>query len=72
MSLSCCESVIIVAILPRFRSDFFGQKKWPPACAEGQPWSDYPFRLLQQGAGERIPIANFKLWQTKEHVKTNR
>jgi hypothetical protein len=28
-----------------------------------------PFRLLQQGAGERIPVAAFKLWQTGDVVK---
>ncbi len=40
-------------------------KKWPPAFAGGLPWSVYPFRLLQQGAGERIPVAAFKLGYTR-------
>ena len=26
-------------------------KKWPPACAGGPPWSDYPFRLATGGGG---------------------
>jgi hypothetical protein len=29
----------------------------------------YPFRLLQQGAGERIPVAVFKLLHRSDIVK---
>ena len=36
-------------------------QKRPPACAGGPPWGVNPFRL-QQGAGERIPVAVLKLW----------
>jgi hypothetical protein len=64
-------SELIVAILPRLQRAFFRPKKWPPACAEGLPWSDYTFRLLQRGAGERIPVAVFKLWQMRIVVKVN-
>ena len=30
---------------------------------------DYTFRLLQQGAGERIPVADSKLWHRYGPVK---
>ena len=42
---------VIVAILPRLRIQSCRQKKWPSACAEGLPWSVYPFRLAAGGGG---------------------
>ena len=47
----------------------FKAKKMAPRL-RGEPAVEcYSFRLLQQGAGERIPVAAFKLGQVAVVVK---
>jgi hypothetical protein len=44
-------------------------KKMAPRLRGGPAVECYPFRLLQQGAGERIPVAVFKLLHRSDIVK---
>ena len=50
------NSDAVMVVLPRSHRRFARQKKWPPACAGGLPWSDYPSGVCNRGRGSVSPL----------------